>query len=255
MTLHSEVSGSGRDLVLLHGWGMHAGIWDGFARELSPHFRVHAVDLPGYGASPACDPCTLEQMATALAQRMPQRCLVCGWSLGGQVALTWAAVAPQQVTRLALIAATPCFARRADWPHAVEATVLQDFAGALAQDYAGTLKRFLLLQAQGDEHAKQVALQLRQSLFARGEPDFRVLRQGLEILLNADLRDRLATVEQPTLVLHGERDMLTPLAAGEYLSRSLPRARLVRLRGAAHAPFVSDSTGVSAHLKRFFDER
>ncbi len=255
MTLHCDVSGSGRDLVLLHGWGMHAGIWDELARELSPHFRVHAVDLPGYGKSTTCDPYTLEQMAAALAEEMPQRCLVCGWSLGGQAALIWAGIAPQQVTRLALIATTPCFARRADWPHAVEATVLQDFAGALARDYAGTLKRFLLLQVQGDEHAKQVASQLRQSLFARGELDSRVLRQGLEILLNADLRDRLSTVMQPTLVLHGERDILTPFAAGEYLSRGLPRARLVRLRGAAHAPFVSDVTGVSVFLKRFFDER
>ncbi len=255
MTLHSEVSGSGPDLVLLHGWGMHAGIWAELARELAPCFRVHAVDLPGYGESTTCDPYTLEQMAAALADEMPQRCLVCGWSLGGQVALAWAAAAPQQVARLALIATTPCFARRADWPHALEADVLRAFAQELRTDYAATIKRFLSLQARGDAQARQVALRLRESLFARGEPDSRALRQGLEILLNADLRDRLATVAQPTLVLHGERDKLTPLAAGEHLSRSLPNARLIRLRGAAHAPFVSDAPGVSALLKRFFDER
>lgn len=255
MTLHVEARGDGPDLVLLHGWGMHAGIWKELARELSLHFRVHAVDLPGYGQSATCDPCTLEHMAAALARQMPQRCLVCGWSLGGQVALTWAGIAPRQVARLALIATTPCFSRRADWPHAVAADVLHDFAAALKTDYAGTLKRFLSLQALGDAQARQVTQRLRESLFARSAPAARTLSQGLEILLQADLRGRLSTVAQPTLVLHGDRDTLTPPAAGEYLSRNLPNARLVKLRGAAHAPFVSDAQGVNALLKKFFDER
>jgi len=255
MTLHNEVSGSGPDLVLLHGWGMHAGVWGGLARELSPHFRVHAVNLPGYGASATCEPYTLEKMAAVLAQQMPQRCLVCGWSLGGQVALTWAGMAPQQVARLALIATTPCFSRRADWPHAVEASVLQAFAEELQADYAGTLKRFLSLQALGDARARQVALQLRESLFTRGEPDAAALGQGLEILLHADFRGRLSAVAQPALVLHGDRDTLTPPAAGEYLGRSLPNARIVKLHGAAHAPFVSDLRKTSMILKGFFDER
>lgn len=255
MTLHSDVSGSGPDLVLLHGWGMHAGIWVDLARELAPFFRVHAVDLPGYGGSATCDPYTLDQVAALLARQMPQHCLVCGWSLGGQVALAWAAIAPQQVARLALIATTPCFTQRSGWPHAVEAGVLRAFAEGLRTDYAGTLKRFLSLQVLGDAQAKQVALRLKDSLSARDEPDRGALGQGLEILLNADLRDRLSSIAQPTLVVQGDRDTLTPLAAGEYLSRSLPNARLIRLRGAAHAPFVSDAQGTGALLKRFFDER
>lgn len=254
MTLHSDVSGSGPDLVLLHGWGMHAGIWVGLARELSLFFRVHAVDLPGYGGSASCNPCTLDDMAALLAQQMPQRCLVCGWSLGGQVALAWAARAPQQVARLALIATTPCFTQRADWPHAMEADVVRDFAEGLSTDYAATLKRFLSLQARGDAQAKQVVQQLKSSLLGRAAPDSAVLGQGLEILLNADLRERLGAISQPALVVHGDHDMLTPPAAGEYLSRGLPNARLVRLHRAAHAPFVSDVKGTGALLKRFFDE-
>lgn len=255
MTLRSEVAGSGPDLVLLHGWGMNASIWDGLARELAAQFRVHAVDLPGYGGSASCDPCTLEHMAALLARQMPRRSLVCGWSLGGQLALTWAALAPQQVPRLALIATTPCFTRRADWPHAIEADVLHAFAEELRTDYAATLKRFLSLQARGDAQARQVAQRLRASVLARAAPDPAALGRGLDILLNADLRDRLAAVGQPALVVHGDRDLLTPLAAGEYLSRILPRARLVRLHGAAHAPFVSDPHAVGSLLKRFFDER
>src|SRR5258705_2254288 len=104
MDLHVESKGSGRDLVLLHGWGMNAGVWDEIAHELAPYFRVHCVDLPGHGAS-SDEYCTLDALAAAL----PGRVTVCGWSLGGQVALDWALRAPRQAERLVLIASTPRF--------------------------------------------------------------------------------------------------------------------------------------------------
>ncbi|HRA24442.1 MAG TPA: alpha/beta fold hydrolase, partial [Usitatibacteraceae bacterium] len=51
MALHVELAGQGPDLVLLHGWGLHGGVWQGLARELAPAFRLHLVDLPGHGHS------------------------------------------------------------------------------------------------------------------------------------------------------------------------------------------------------------
>lgn len=255
MTLHVETTGEGPDVVLLHGWGMHGGIWSELMRALAPRLRVHAVDLPGYGASPACKPYALERIASELALQMPTPCAVCGWSLGGQVALTWARSAPRQVRRLALIATTPCFVRRDDWPHAVEAHVLREFAQELAADYDGTLRRFLSLQARGDTQAEQVARRLRETLLARGRSGTHVLQQGLEILLGADLRPELHAITQPALVVQGDRDVLTPPAAGEHLSRMLPNARLEVMRGAAHAPFVSNPDDVGALLVDFFDER
>lgn len=255
MKLHCEESGSGADVVLLHGWGMHGGVWRELALGLAQRFRVHVVDLPGYRASPACHPYTLERIAAEVARQMPSPCAVCGWSFGGQVALAWAGAFPQQVARLALIATTPCFARRDDWPQAVEAGVLKNFAQALTTDRAGALKRFLSLQAVGDERAKEVTRQLRQNLSILANGGLQVLKQGLELLLDVDLRERLSDIRQSALVLHGERDTLAPPAAGEYLAKVLPHARLVRLRGAAHAPFLSDPRRVGRLLAGFFDER
>jgi pimeloyl-[acyl-carrier protein] methyl ester esterase len=249
--LHAVVSGRGRDLVLLHGWGMHAGIWDALVPALSQRFRVHAVDLPGHGASASCDPYTLSRIAAELARQMPSHCLVCGWSLGGQVALAWAGAAPQQVERLALVSTTPCFTQRADWPHALEAAVLQDFARALAGDYEATLKRFLALQAQGDAQARRIMQQLRASLIARSRPDVRALERGLQILRDTDMRGSIAAIKQPVMLIHGDRDKLTPLAAAEHLRDALPDARLAVMRGAAHAPFITDAAGFSAHLTEF----
>ena len=55
MKLYTETLGAGPDLVLLHGWGLHAGVWESTAAELAKSWRVTLVDLPGHGRSPTPD--------------------------------------------------------------------------------------------------------------------------------------------------------------------------------------------------------
>lgn len=239
MSLHIVTYGAGDDLVLLHGWGMHGGVWEGVADKLSISFRVHVVDLPGHGESANVMPYSLGKVAEELAASLPQRAHWCGWSLGGLAALEAARRFPEQVASLVLVASTPCFAKRDDWPCAVARETLGEFAASLESDYEGTLKRFLSLQARGDESAKAVLRDLRDGLFTRGRPAEEALRGGLEILAGCDLRGHAAGVVQPALVIHGERDQLVPLPAGEWLAQNLPSARLAVVKGAAHAPFLS----------------
>jgi len=51
MSLHLESQGSGAPLLLIHGWGMHGGMWGQVAAQLAQSFTVHSVDLPGHGYS------------------------------------------------------------------------------------------------------------------------------------------------------------------------------------------------------------
>ena len=240
------------DVVLLHGWGSSARVWDDLADRLAPRVRVHVPDLPGYGAMPLRAPCTLEVMAETMARCAPRRCHVVGWSLGGEVALAWALRAPRQVRRLALIAATPCFASRPGWPCATTPAVLLEFGKLLAADRAGTLARFIGVQARGDARARRVAGELQQS--SAGSAADGVLEAGLRVLLDADLRRDLRRVRQPALVLHGARDRIVPLAAGRGLAAALPDARFRLLRSCAHAPFLSQPREVAQMLRKFFDE-
>jgi pimeloyl-[acyl-carrier protein] methyl ester esterase len=241
-----------RDVVLLHGWGSSARVWDDLAGRLAPRLRVHVPDLPGYGAAPACAPYALEAMADSMARRAPRRCHVVGWSLGGEVALTWALRVPRQVQSLALIGATPCFASRPGWPCATTPAVLLEFGKLLAADRAGTLGRFIGVQSRGDARKRRVADALQQSS-ADGAADG-VLEAGLRLLLNADLRRDLRRVRQPALVLHGARDRIVPPAAGRRLAAALPDARFRLLRSCAHAPFLSQPARVARALREFFDE-
>src|SRR3954463_8043066 len=109
MKLHMESHGQGAHLVLIHGWGCNGNVWRQLADKLAQRFRVHCVDLPGYGHSALCQPYTIDALIAKLAHSAPERVIACGWSLGAQLALGGAAQHPRQVERLILMAATPRF--------------------------------------------------------------------------------------------------------------------------------------------------
>jgi pimeloyl-[acyl-carrier protein] methyl ester esterase len=193
-------------------------------------------------------------MVDTLAAAAPKQCDVVGWSLGAQVALTWAQRAPKQVNRLALIAATPCFTQRADWTCAVTPMVMRQFTSGIKRDGPSVLRRFVALQSLGDKRAVRVAHKLRTALFTNPLPAQDVLEAGLEILRTADLRALLSSISQPTLVIHGEHDAVTPCAAGESLTNALFNARFHKIAGAGHAPFLSDQNAVVTLLQAFLND-
>ena len=252
MTLSVAIIGEGTPVVLLHGWGLHAPVWDGLAAGLAHRFQVHVADLPGYGDSPLCEPYSVPAIAQALARTMPRACGVVGWSLGALVALAWARCAPQQVAHLALLAATPCFVQRRDWAHGVEPGMLEAFTRELESDCDSALERFIALQVLGDGAAGRTAQALLRTARTR-RSSLAALKGGLQMLLDTDLRGALAGIEQRTLVIHGERDRVIPPAAGRHLGSSLPRARFELIAGAAHAPFLSKPAPVAALLSDFLD--
>ncbi|HZF96912.1 MAG TPA: alpha/beta fold hydrolase, partial [Pseudoxanthomonas sp.] len=151
--MHIEIAGEGPPLVLIHGWGLHGGVFEPLVRRLSGRHRLHLVDLPGHGHSRESEiPLALEACSRELLERTPPALWI-GWSLGGLFALQAASLSPQ-VRALALIAATPRFVRANDWPHAVEAATFERFGLDLAQDRRATLERFLALDTMGSEHAR-----------------------------------------------------------------------------------------------------
>ncbi len=255
MSLHVDVTGSGESLVMLHGWGMHGGIWGSAVEQLAQRHRVHCVDLPGYGASAGLAQYNLDAIVQRLAAHFAQPVTVCGWSLGGQVALRWAQLAPHQVSKLVLVATTPRFVQGDGWDCAMAEETLREFSAALLENYALTLKRFIALQVRGSEHERELLAELRRLLFSRGEPDRVALRGGLESLRDTDMRAQLGEITQVALVIAGERDTLTPPAASAYLAQALPYARLVQINGAAHAPFLSHTDNFVKHVTEFMNER
>ncbi len=254
MNLHIEKIGKGKPLVLLHGWGMHGGVWLDVAQKLAADYCVHCVDLPGYGLSKAAVAANIDAIVQAVSAQFDEVVDVCGWSLGGQISLRWAASEPSKVRRLILVASTPCFTQREDWKWGMAPDVLQKFAEELEQNHVATLRRFISLQLRGSENERELLVLLRERLFARGEPDMHALRVGLNILRDVDLRNELPEIKQPALIIAGERDKLTPPQASQYMAQAMPSAELIEVKGAAHAPFLSHPEIFTEQVSRFLHE-
>jgi pimeloyl-[acyl-carrier protein] methyl ester esterase len=283
--LYTEVHGSGPALVLLHGWGLNVRVWDGLTAELSKRFRIIAVDLPGHGRSDWMpERSSLAEQAAQVAETVgaiTAECSLVGWSLGGQIALQLAAaqcsrkaasprpavavdrlavdrvgagrvaVSRVSVDRLVLIAATPRLTANPDWPHGAPPERLAAQAAGLETDYRRTVGDFLELQVRGSAGGAAALQQLRAALFAHGYPSVAALARGLDLLRETDLRPLLPGITLPTLVIAGQYDRVTMPAASHALADSLPNARYVEIRRAAHAPLLSHLPELSALISDF----
>lgn len=253
-SLYTHTFGVGPDVVLVHGWGMHSGVWEDVAEALFDHHRVTVVDLPGHGFSrPLKAGHDLDDLCAAVVAAVPAPAAWVGWSLGGLVAQRVAITDSERVGRLVLVNSTPCFVRRPDWPHGIALSVLRRFAEELRQNYRAVLKRFIALEVHGSEHATAQLHLLKAMLFQHGEPEVSALEDGLAVLENADLRADWPRIACPTLLLMGRRDQLVPAEAGAALLESLPNARLRVFERAGHAPFFSHLPDFIAELRAFLD--
>jgi pimeloyl-[acyl-carrier protein] methyl ester esterase len=301
--MHVETRGHGLDLVLLHGWAMHGGVFAPLADALADDFRIHVVDLPGHGFSrtlpleiaagrsdsspfgrrwrtaPDEDssksatprpgrtlsrPCGAPSPegrgesgaifdVTTCAREIASATLPAiwlGWSLGGLVALRAALDIPERVRGLVLVAASPCFVRKPDWPDGVAPEVFAQFAEGLDRDYRATIERFLALETLGSPHAQSELRELRAQVFARGEPAASVLREGLATLDAADLRGELARLEMPSLWIAGRRDRLVSARAMRRAAELAPRARYLETN-AGHAPFIGHAEAIAGAIRQF----
>lgn len=249
MSLHIEKTGHGPvPLVLLHGWAMHGGVLAPLAEALQTQCTMYVVDLPGHGHSRGSGlPLEPHACAAAIADATPPAIWL-GWSLGGAVALTAALDLPRQVLGLAMLCATPKFVRDADWPHGSDAHLVRQLATDLETDYHGTLERFLALEAMGSPDPRAELRQLRQLVFTRGEPDLRVLQEGIRILESTDQRAALPTLDMPSAWISGRRDRLVPPQAMQW-SANQSHGSHTDIAHAGHAPFFGHVDAVTQALQ------
>ena len=251
MTHAITTDGHGRDIVLIHGWAMHAGIFASLADRLAAQFRVHRVDLPGHGAHHGYAPGVLDPgiCARAIADATPPAPWL-GWSLGGLVALQAALDDPAHVHGVIAVACSPRFVVAADWPHGVATSVFGEFAAALESRYEAAIERFLALETLGSPNAREELRMLKAEVFARGAPLPEALREGLAILDRCDLRSALPELRVPSLWIGGRRDRLVMPAAMRWAAAQCTSSDYLEL-AAGHAPFLSHAEEMSAAIRHF----
>ncbi len=238
-------------IVMLHGWGMNLRVFDLLRADLA-ELETWAIDLPGHGHSPWWpEAASFEVQQAAVLAVLPPRCVLLGWSFGAKLALGIAAAEPQRVAALVLLSASPKFAQGDDWPYGMDRQALRAFDAVLAQDWQRTLQDFIALQLRGSRSAVQAQQVIEAALAAQGAPRREALLAGMALLDSVDLRALVLRIVQPTLIVAGRNDRVTPPAAASWLAQQLPDARLFEVPRAGHAPMVSHHAEVATAIRGF----
>lgn len=242
----------GETLVLLHGFSGTRHAWDGVVARLEPQrYRPLALNLPGHGdaaaAALAGEPVTFESCAAAVLDAAPARFALCGYSLGGRVALHVALAAPERVSRLALVstsagiedAAERAARGVADRRHAdeLERVPFEDF-----------IERWRAQPLFADE-PPDVGESAREEMRRNDPRALAAAMRGVGAGEMAPLWSRLHGLPIPVLVVAGERDAKYR-ALAERMVALLPDASLVVIPG-GHA-LALESPG---ELARALNER
>jgi 2-succinyl-6-hydroxy-2,4-cyclohexadiene-1-carboxylate synthase len=236
-----------RQLLLLHGFAGTHRAYDAViaALALAPpqRYRPVAPDLPGHGSRGDRRPIDVDGTVAELAAAAPSRFVLCGYSLGGRLALQLALAHPERVARLVLVSTTAGIAdpverrtrQRADEELAarLEREPLEDFIGRW---------RAQTLFAGEPPQARAAALADHRRNTTAG---LAAALRGLGTGTMTPVWDRLGELTMPATVLVGERDEKF-VALGRSLAAGLPQARLALVPDAGHALLWEAPAAVAA---------
>jgi len=200
-------------LVLLHGFGGTHRAWDGVIGRLDPErYRPLALDLPGHGERAADRPISFETCIAAVLSQAPPSFVLCGYSLGGRIALQIALAAPERVQGLVLVSASPGIADPAERRARREADEL------------------LARQLEEEPFERFIAAWRAQPLFAQDPPRVAahaaaLMRRNQPRALAAAMRGLGAGEMEPLWDRLGELSMPVDLVAGERDERYVSLAR------------------------------
>jgi pimeloyl-[acyl-carrier protein] methyl ester esterase len=234
-----RVLGQGPDLLLLHGWGVNSAVWNPVLEGLSAHFRVHLIDLPGFGGSEGLAEYSLDTIVDRIMERVPEQSIWCGWSLGGLIASHASYLYPDKIAKLIQVCTSPKFVGDELWP-GVETIVFENFKLGLLKNTNKTLARFISIQAMGCESARKDTLILKKLLMDTKQASLMALSEGLELLNKSDLRREFTQISLPCLSIFGQFDSLVPIETSVAMQQLLPGSRQKVFMHSSHAPFVSE---------------
>lgn len=227
-----RVTGSGPATVLVHGLAGSWRWWEPVVAPLASRLRVYLVDLPGFGSARGQPfvlgeaPSYLRALIAAIGLERPN---LVGHSLGGAVCARAAALWPESVDRLVLAAPAGLLEGRRVTQFALPLT-------AAARHMRPAFLRVVLVDS------------LRAGLLT-------LYRAGTQLLGDDALREELAAITAPTLLVWGERDPLVPLPLADEYERAIPDARLVVLAGTGHVAMADRPVEFAETLIDFVCER
>jgi pimeloyl-ACP methyl ester carboxylesterase len=258
--LHVRVEGPEQApaVVLLHGFGSSLHTWDGWVEGLSGRYRVVRFDLPGSGLSPP-DASGLYTDARAhalisglLDQLGIRTADLVGHSIGGRIGWSYAALYPERVNKLVLIA-----------PDGFASPGFEYGVAPKASPVLGLMRYFLPRQvlkmnlepSYGDPQrlTSETLTRYHDLMLAPGSRDALLKRMEQTVLVPPP--PLLRTINAPVLLMWGQKDALIPVANAADYQAALPQSSLVTFPGLGHVPFEEDPQATLPPLMTFLESQ
>lgn len=262
--LHVEDSGgSGRPVILIHGWPLSAAAWEHQVGPLrDAGFRVIAYDRRGFGRSekPA-DGFDYDMLSADLAGLIEERDLsdvtLVGFSMGGgEVARYVANHGEDRLASVVFAAAVPPFLMKtADNPDGpLTEAAAQEMAAGLKADRASFFDGFTRQFFSAGGEVKVSDEELAKAVALCEQSDQTAALGCMEAFGTTDFRDDLTTITVPTLVLHGDADGIVPLeGSGALTAEMIEGSELVVIAGGPHGCNTSHPREFNAALLDFLN--
>jgi 2-succinyl-6-hydroxy-2,4-cyclohexadiene-1-carboxylate synthase len=234
-------------IVLLHGFTQTGRSWGPTIAALGERYRALAPDIRGHGSAADARPVDFASVQADVCALAPSRFALAGYSMGGRIALSLALAAPERVSRLTLIGASPGIAdadeRRARQAadDALADRIEREGIEAFAREWAA-----LPLWADQPPAVAQAAHAMRLTQSPAG---LAAALRGLGTGVMEPLWERLPELTIPVTLIAGERDAKFR-AIAERMATGLPDATLHVVPDAGHAPQLEQPQAVAALLER-----
>jgi 3-oxoadipate enol-lactonase len=247
VNLHCEATGAGRDLVLLHPVGLDHTFWRSLTSAASPSHRVLAIDLRGHGRSPAAGRDTsFDQYVDDIHETIAANCnglaIVLGLSFGGMLAQMLALRHPKDVDALVLCGCPGGFADEVR-PVLRERGLAAE-RGGMEAVVAPTIERWFTPAFRENQDVERVRERLRSDDVVSWSAAWHAISAFHAL-------PRLSEISVPCVVIAGDVDAATPLAAATKLAASIPGARLHVLAGAPHMMQIECRDAYNAAVMQF----
>lgn len=252
ITLHYALDGrkDGMPLVFIHSLGTELRIWDGVVPHFAEAFRLIRYDLRGHGMSDSpSGPYSIQDHAIdlmgLLAALQVESAILVGISVGGMIAMSFAASYPEQVKAVVLCDTGPTIGTVPLWNERI-AAVWQSGMDSIGD---AILARWLTPAYAAHHPAEYCGYH---NMFIRTPVTGYIAT--CEAIRDADLSDTVRQIKTKTLVLCGSDDKVTPPELGRSLAEMLPDARFALIDNAAHLPCIEQGDATVSLIKAFFEE-
>jgi len=261
------VVGSGAPVLLIHGLGGSLETWGFNIIQLSKHFQVYALDLPGHGLSQMIEncytfTCGMDVVVKILKSLGLKQTAIIGHSMGGIICLGAALRLPRVINKLVLVDAAG-LSRYVPWSYRlvslpVLGTLMVDLMTKMTKKTSKNIARRLFFSENLLPVEVVDWLNKNRQVSWTGWDLLKILKINVNLMgirKDIDVTDKLHLLKMPVLLIHGAQDRVFPLRYFKEASKALPDSKILIFQECGHVPQIEKAAEFNESVIAFLKEQ